>query len=1235
MKKNKIITTGMRTMRYYLQSFIVVLLLVCYSNVSKSQNGVNAFTVNDPCTNCVGTAQNALYSFPVVLSFNWTNSTTSATVTLGYDNTKVSYDNFNLSSLPSCISVNYATPGVLTVKMLNLSSCPSPTGAISFQVYFRFICRDSCANDIKTAYFKGTLTDNFNNTLTSNCSIDGKYISNWIFNHAWYSYNASTAEITYKVDYTNQSCVIVKNPKFNVTLSPCSGTITRAWGTEDSNNDGIPDYTYTVSGGTTITPNSTAYMLYAHDVMYYVVKLNCGTCINQTLICNIKLMGDNCNIPNSTIVIAAPPVSFLIPSPAANPSASLVKSVSTSPSPHFVSVITNTGNTALNLIMDDFLPLVHAFSVIQRSNQIGLNNTANYYDCSGTIGSPNILITASGNNGTPALTNLPVNTKKIKYSINNLLPNSWVKLEVYFDLTSSCSAGTPPYKDSCSVNYNCTAPAVTCMPCGTGTGTKTGVVVYNPQPILSCISHSNYNSSCKKVGDTLNFCFTFKNTGDAPMPAGGIFYAPMPNWLQRIPNSETFTGFTSNPTYLSGNAKWTLPAIAIGSTVSLCFNAVINAGATGQAIVTPTVSVGNKNYDIIGSGDCQIIINICAFAAIGIDKKVMGSLDSSYGASGSGVAGSLVNYEITLHNAGSGAVDHLEVIDRIPSSGDLTILGNPNSTSRGSQFNLLMGSPPPIIPNCTVSYSSVPNACTGWSGVGLNCGLPLVPTWSPTPGGAKNIHFLFNPSVTMAPGDIKTFNFQLQIPAGTPTGLLACNSAGFIAKPVNAAFTINPVESPIVCVEVKSGGVQPQQGCCHDVMKKIQANQNVENNTLVVNANMSVGPAKIKSASVSLVDFHVTHPKDCDVCVKDPKLMGNIVNPSGAGNWSYVPQGVSYSHSIEWKDNIGKDWSSGIPLHFEIPLPPKNPDSNCCDTISYCLKYSFTDTACITCDTIICYQVINGNCGGGGSTGCSCNFKPVFNYSLDGYRIGRDGHKYVIHGVTKSSNVTCGDVLNLSAGSFSTNVTPNFECKDKSGKSCRGAVLNVTIKKPDNTVQILAGTSYSFSFASPGTYQYTISTVCDGKPCECTFKVVIGGESASCKCNKWSSEPVKYQSTETPTSPARQGTVNCNDSITLPLGSYTFTAPDYICSSGSCLSYDWVFRTPNNFQAAQRGINALPLDFTNHYYGGPGTYKVYIYAKCGSKDCGTCSFKVVVVNKIETTGNGPTKKNDNENLDCR
>jgi len=53
------------------------------------------------------------------------------------------------------------------------------------------------------------------------------------------------------------------------------------------------------------------------------------------------------------------------------------------------------------------------------------------------------------------------------------------------------------------------------------------------------------------------------------------------------------------------------------------------------------------------------------------------------------------------------------------------------------------------------------------------------------------------------------------------------------------------------------------------------------------------------------------------------------------------------------------DGSGDQTTTFNVSVPKKSTLSCCDDTIKICVKYSFTDIDCKTCDTIICYKVIN------------------------------------------------------------------------------------------------------------------------------------------------------------------------------------------------------------------------------------------------------------------------------------
>ncbi len=1034
--------------------FNLILIIAALAFGSKAKAQVNGFTITDPT---FPVAHNLGSTFPINVSFNWTPSTSSATVALNYNAALVSYDASCTASLPGCMVVTSSGSSV-TVTISNLSSCTN-TGAISFNLCFRFNCPDSCTGVNKPTTFTGTLTDNLSTTQTASCNSNGILNNNVSMSHIFWAFNQLTAEVTYRVCFSNPDCFKIKNPSFTIALSPALGTITSVTG---------GTYTYTLSG-TTITPNVPAFNQWAGDCFYYVVKLPCNTGLGQTLTSNVTFKGTNCNVPNSTIKgpLAA---SFTIPAVPAATASILVSSTSTSS--YFYYNITNTGNAPLNLTATNFLPLVHLKnspnSVLQNTSQAGLSCGIKYYNCSLT---PTATFPLVGNGATD--NNAPAtNTNKFDHTINNLLPGQSVSLYLYYDLTSSCSgpAGNPPYRDSLAITYNCAAPPTPCIPCGPG-GQQNPVIIYNPQPYMNCVAHQ-YIPGCKNLGDTIDLCYEFRNNGDAAL-IGGMYNIQLPAWLQAVTSSVVYTGFSPNPTIVpASNLKFNLPNIPAGSaTYKICFKAVVMPGAVGGP---------NAFWSVMSGGNlinpqyvCYTSFNICAFAAIGIDKKVKGSLNGSFANSGTGNPNTAVDWEITVRNTGTIAVDNLVVIDRIPAIGNLTILGSPSSAPVSNQFNMQMLTAPTNI-NYTATYTTTQNICTTWPATGTPCNTG---SWTGvvSNGGVK---FSFNPTFTLAPGGTYTFTFQTKIPAGTANGLVDCNTVGFNAKSTTGGYTINPVESNPVCIEVVVPEVPPG-GCCKDLLKKIATTQSVNNDVLTVNATLTAGPTKLTKVTVSLVNFEVKHPKDCDVCVKDPKFFGNITNPTSPLSFGTIPANVPFSHLLQWKDSLGYSFANGVPLNFNIPLPPRSPIACCCDTIEYCIRYTFTDTACVMCDTTICYKTYNGkdckSTGGGGNNGepCNCAWDPVFHYE--------GGQKAV----------SCGGSITLMKGNIPVSLNPNFQCTPASA-TCTPSGLTVTITNNITGVtSILTGPGYNYTFLQSGTYTYNLSGSCGGKPCNCQLSVVI------------------------------------------------------------------------------------------------------------------------------------------------
>jgi uncharacterized repeat protein (TIGR01451 family) len=749
--------------------FRVLLLFFTILSCSKTNAQVGVFNITDAA---FPTAHNLGTSFPLNISFNWTSSTTSATAVIAYDNTLVTYNAACQSSLPSCMSI---IPGAstITITISNLNNCVN-TNSINFNVCFFFKCPDSCVGVIKPSVFNGTLTDNFGTVRTSTTTANGILPNTVTLSNSFYSFNQFTSEVTYYACVNNGGCFNIRNPVFHVALSPAlGGTITSVYGS---------GYTYNVSGSNiTVSTN----LLNGYGCFFYVVKLPCGAGAGQALTSTVNLTGKNCGTDNSPIV-TSPVASYTLPvTTVATPNIQLSGSGSSATA--FTQTITNNGTTPVNLTITNYLPAVHLASVKQSSAQTGLTGNVKYFDCASIAGSTYLLTDNVPN------TNVPAETKKFEHTINNLLPQSSVTLTVGYAAGSSCSgAGTPPYRDSLAIAYNCVAPANSCGTCGPD-GTKTQVIVYDLKPQMTCAS-SNSITGCKYIGDTITLCYLFRNIGTAPLNAG-VLNVILPTGLQYVAGSAIYAGFTGTPSVVaSSNIKFDLPTMPVSATnSSICLKAVVQPGAVGGSTYFNT-NISGSNLG--NTSLCGASYIVCTYSSIGVSKRVRGSLDgTAYSLSGQGAPNTPVDFEITLRNTGTVPVDHLEVIDRIPAGGNLSILGNPASAIPNS-FNMQMIAVPPS-PDYTVNYTATQNICPGigWSGTGAPC---TTGTWS-TVLANGGVRFTFPPAYAIPAGGTYVFTFQAKIPAGVAGNLTDCNQVGFSAAPVTGGI-LGAVQSIPACI---------------------------------------------------------------------------------------------------------------------------------------------------------------------------------------------------------------------------------------------------------------------------------------------------------------------------------------------------------------------------------------------------------------------------------------------------
>jgi hypothetical protein len=180
--------------------------------------------------------------------------------------------------------------------------------------------------------------------------------------------------------------------------------------------------------------------------------------------------------------------------------------------------------------------------------------------------------------------------------------------------------------------------------------------------------------------------------------------------------------------------------------------------------------------------------------------------------------------------------------------------------------------------------------------------------------------------------------------------------------------------------------------CCTSFIKTVTtAVAMVGNTTTGFNAvkftpTFHVGPKLIKQVRISVVNFETSSSnKECLSCETTTARYGSMTVPqnfSGGGkdgiegmgyptppiivtclgcppNWNALP-----SSEVTWGSNSGPGYNlmdniGDQTTNFTILLPKKIKLSCCDDTIKICIKYSFTDVDCRTCDTIICYKIVN------------------------------------------------------------------------------------------------------------------------------------------------------------------------------------------------------------------------------------------------------------------------------------
>jgi hypothetical protein len=172
---------------------------------------------------------------------------------------------------------------------------------------------------------------------------------------------------------------------------------------------------------------------------------------------------------------------------------------------------------------------------------------------------------------------------------------------------------------------------------------------------------------------------------------------------------------------------------------------------------------------------------------------------------------------------------------------------------------------------------------------------------------------------------------------------------------------------------------------CNEFTKQVTSQVSVVNkNAVKFTATIKAGPKPIKQIRIAVVNFETgSKNKECLSCVTGTS--GTISVPqSFTGSGKDAIEGMVYatppltatcagcppvwsnglSSEVTWGSNSGPgynlaDGAGDQSTTFTVHLPKKTGLDCCDDTVRICIRYSFTDVDCRTCDTIICYRIVN------------------------------------------------------------------------------------------------------------------------------------------------------------------------------------------------------------------------------------------------------------------------------------
>lgn len=271
----------------------------------------------------------------------------------------------------------------------------------------------------------------------------------------------------------------------------------------------------------------------------------------------------------------------------------------------------------------------------------------------------------------------------------------------------------------------------------------------------------------------------------------------------------------------------------------------------------------------------------------------------------------------------------------------------------------------------------------------------------------------------------------------------------------------------------------PRCSCCGGFVKNVEKiDVRKDSSSIIWSSYIYAGPNPIKKVTAEMVYFYQNwKDTNCAKCVTDSKVMGNFSGGTlggfGAGSLASPPWATGYSREIDFSSVSGVDMNSGKPLTLNLELPPQSNLDCCADTIRLCIRFSFTDTACVTCDTVICRKIVRTgsnitNNAGGKSTILNKD-NPITRNEGSNENVESNENEIISELTKKYDPVNCGKISGTKYNDLNGN-----GIWDTGEPGLPGWTINI-LTPSGTTVSVTTGTNgfYQINMPAIGTYIIT------------------------------------------------------------------------------------------------------------------------------------------------------------------